>query len=86
MPRPIHYCTDARVIGTDFYLMEHVDGRIFVDPNLPGLNPDEREIVYEQMMTVLARLHEFDPSKISLGNYGKTSGNYYERQIKTWAM
>ena len=38
------------------------------------------------MMTVLTRLHQFNPSEIGLGDYGKVSGNYYERQIKTWAM
>ena len=79
VPRPIHYCPDPNVIGTEFYLMECVDGRIFVDPNLPGLNPDEKRVVHEQMIEVLAMLHRFDPSQVGLGNYGKASSNYYER-------
>jgi len=79
VPRPIHYCSDANIIGTEFYLMEYVDGRIFVDQNLPGLNPQEKKQVYEQMIEVLAKLHRFDPTQIGLGKFGKLSANYYER-------
>lgn len=60
-------------------MMEFMDGRIFVDQNLPQLNPDERAQAYDQMVKVLARLHSFDPEKIGLGKYGKMSNNYYER-------
>ena len=67
VPRPIHYCSDPAIIGTDFYLMEYVEGRIFEDPNLPGLNPNEKRAIHEQMVEVLARLHRFDPGQVGLG-------------------
>ena len=47
VPKPLHFCNDTKIIGTEFYIMEYVEGRIFVNPNLPELNPDEREIVYD---------------------------------------
>ena len=79
VPRPIHYCSDPKVIGTEFYLMEYLDGRIFVDNSLPGLNPEERRQVYAEVVDVLARLHRFDPNQIGLEKYGKANVNYYER-------
>lgn len=59
--------------------MEYVEGRIFVNSNLPELNPDEREIVYDEMMKLLAKLHNFDFNQIGLSKYGKADGNYYDR-------
>jgi len=47
VPQPYHYCKDESVIGTEFYLMEFMDGRIFLDNSLPGLSPDEREQAYD---------------------------------------
>ena len=61
MPRPVHYCADSKIIGTEFYVMEYVEGRIFTDLNLPGLNPAERRQVYEELVGVLAKLHSYDP-------------------------
>ena len=79
VPKPIHFCKDASVIGTEFYIMEYVDGRIFMDQNLPGLGPDERELVYKELMSVLARLHSLKPAQIGLDKYGKVTNDYFER-------
>jgi len=79
VPRPIHYCSDTSVIGTDFYLMDYVEGRVFTDPNLPGMNPDEKKSMHEQLVAVLATLHRFDANSIGLGDYGNTSKNYFDR-------
>jgi len=85
VPEPIHYCTQVDVIGTEFYIMKFVEGRIFTDQSLPGLSPEERELVYEQMASCLAKLHKFNPADIGLGDYSKAKGNYYARGIKTWS-
>lgn len=79
-------CTDRSVVGTEFYMMQFVDGRIFVDNHLPGLSPQERAQLYDEMVKVLAALHNFDYSKVGLGGYAKVGTNYYERQTKTWGM
>jgi aminoglycoside phosphotransferase (APT) family kinase protein len=65
--------------------MEFMDGRIFLDLNLPELSPDERQAAYDQMVSVLAKLHSYSPKAIGLGDYAKVDKNYYERQIKTWS-
>jgi aminoglycoside phosphotransferase (APT) family kinase protein len=76
-------CTDDGVIGAAFYIMDCVEGRIFRDPQLPGLSREERAAVYDEMNDVLARLHRVDYEAIGLGDYGKP-GNYFERQIGRW--
>ena len=76
-------CTDADVIGTDFYVMEYVEGRVFWDPTLPGLLPAERRGLYDAMNGVIARLHQVDYKGLGLGDFGK-SGNYVMRQIDRW--
>ena len=76
-------CEDDGVIGSAFYVMECVDGRIFRDPQLPGLSRDERAAVYDEMNDVLARLHRVDYAAVGLADYGKP-GNYFERQIGRW--
>jgi aminoglycoside phosphotransferase (APT) family kinase protein len=82
--RTVLYCDDPQVIGTPFYVMEHVDGRILRDPTLPGMAPAERAAHYDAMNDVLARLHRVEPETIGLGDYGKP-GNYFERQIGRWS-
>jgi aminoglycoside phosphotransferase (APT) family kinase protein len=76
-------CTDDTVIGAAFYIMSMVEGRIFWDGTLPGLAPEERRAIYQSEIRTLARLHQYDPGKIGLGDYGK-SGNYFARQIDRW--
>jgi len=81
--RAVVLCEDERVIGTAFYVMEHVEGRIFRDPTLPGVAPGERSAIYDAMNDVLARLHKVDVAAVGLGDYGKP-GSYFERQLSRW--
>ena len=76
-------CQDTSVIGTEFYLMDYVEGRIFWDPKLPGLQPAERAALYDEMNRVQAALHAVDPQAIGLADYGRP-GAYMARQVARW--
>lgn len=84
VPRPYVLCEDDEVIGTAFYIMEYVDGRIFWDLDLPNANPAGRAALYDHVNETLARLHSYDYTALGLEDYGKP-GNYFERQISRWA-
>ena len=84
VPRAVLFCPDRDVIGTPFYLMERLRGRIFWDPTLPELPRDERAGIYDGMNDALARLHKADPAAIGLSDYGRP-GNYFARQIGRWS-
>lgn len=75
---------DESVIGRAFYVMEHVEGRIFWNPTLPELGPTERGEIYDEMNRVLATLHAVDPHAAGLSDFGK-AGNYFTRQIGRWS-
>lgn len=77
-------CEDEGVIGTSFYVMDLVAGRIFWDSTLPDLSAQERPAYFDAMNAALAQLHCYDPAAIGLGDYGKP-GNYFARQITRWA-
>jgi aminoglycoside phosphotransferase (APT) family kinase protein len=77
-------CTDEAVIGTVFFVMDSVDGRVFRQPHLPGVPPHERAAIYENMADVLARLHGVNVAAVGLTDYGRP-GNYYARQIARWS-
>jgi aminoglycoside phosphotransferase (APT) family kinase protein len=77
-------CEDETVIGTAFYVMDCVDGRIFWEPRLPGMEPKERFAIYDSMNETFARLHTVDYEKLGLGDFGKP-GNYFARQIGRWS-
>lgn len=81
---PLLFCEDGSLIGTVFYVMDFVEGRIFRDLTLPGLEPAERGAVYQAMAATLARLHTLDPAAAGLAQYGRP-GNYLERQITRWS-
>jgi aminoglycoside phosphotransferase (APT) family kinase protein len=83
VPRMEHFCDDRAVIGTLFYIMEALDGRVFKDPALPGLEPCERAAIYDSMNEVLARLHVVDWRAIGLEGFGRP-GSYFARQINRW--
>ncbi|XP_061522142.1 nephrocystin-3-like isoform X2 [Phycodurus eques] len=83
VPQPLLHCTDLNVIGTEFYLMEHVVGRIFRDLRLPGVVPAERAALYVRAVEVLAKLHSLDLTSLRLDGYGKGAG-YYRRQVSMW--
>jgi aminoglycoside phosphotransferase (APT) family kinase protein len=83
VPRMLCLCEDPTVIGTKFYVMDWVEGRVFSEMLLPELTPAERQAVYLELARVLARLHRVDPSAVGLAEFGRP-GNYYERQISRW--
>jgi aminoglycoside phosphotransferase (APT) family kinase protein len=77
-------CLDDAVIGTPFYVMDFVDGRVFWDPLLPGMTPPERSAIFAEMNRVAAALHGVDFGAIGLADYGRP-GNYLARQIDRWS-
>lgn len=81
---PVLYCADDSIVGTAFFLMAYVAGRVFWEPQMPGSNPAERAAVYDAMNATLARLHAFDPSAIGLSDYGRGE-NYVSRQVERWS-
>uniref|UniRef100_A0A671K9Q3 Acyl-CoA dehydrogenase family member 11 n=1 Tax=Sinocyclocheilus anshuiensis TaxID=1608454 RepID=A0A671K9Q3_9TELE len=83
VPHPVLYCKDTHVIGTEFYIMEHVQGRIFRDLRLPGVSAAERTALYVAAVETLAKLHSLDVSTLELLGYGKGTG-YCKRQVCTW--
>jgi len=82
--RPLHLCTDASVVGSMFYLMEFVDGRIFWDPSLPDVAASDRAAYFDAIIATLAALHTVDVTAVGLGDYGKP-GNYFTRQLSRWS-
>lgn len=84
VPSVLLLCTDESLIGTPFFLMEHVSGRIFRHPWLPEIPAQDRGAIYEAMIDVLARVHTVDYASVGLGDFGKP-GNYYARQIARWS-
>ncbi|MBC7656291.1 MAG: phosphotransferase family protein [Frankiaceae bacterium] len=82
--RPLHLCTDESVIGSIFYLMAFVDGRIFWDPSLPELGVDDRAATFDALVGTLAALHRVDVAAVGLADNGKP-GNYFARQIARWS-
>jgi aminoglycoside phosphotransferase (APT) family kinase protein len=84
VPRTLALCEDAAVIGTAFYVMEYVVGRILWDPTLPGMERAARAAHYAELNRVIAALHRFDFAAAGLADYGKP-GNYIERQVARWA-
>lgn len=77
-------CTDDSVIGTWFYVMDMVEGRIFWDATVPGVSNAERAAIFDAMNETMARLHSVDYEAVGLGDYGRP-GNYFERQIGRWS-
>ena len=77
-------CTDEGVIGTWFYVMDMVDGRIFWNAALPGETPAARAAIYDAMNAAIAHLHTIEPAAIGLADYGR-SGRYIERQVARWS-
>ena len=78
-----HLCEDESIIGSMFYLMEFIDGRVMWDPALPEATPTDRAAIYAEMNRVLAALHSVDIEAVGLSDYGRP-GNYYERQVGRW--
>ena len=77
-------CLDDSVIGSWFYVMDMVEGRIFWDADVPGVSPQERGAIFDAMNATMAQLHSVDYVGVGLGEYGKP-GNYFARQITRWS-
>ena len=78
-------CTDDGVIGTMFYVMDMVEGRIFWDATIPDVSKAERVALFDAMNATMAQLHMVDYNAVGLGDYGRP-GNFFERQIRRWSQ
>jgi aminoglycoside phosphotransferase (APT) family kinase protein len=83
VPRVHLLCEDPSVIGTAFYVMDHVEGRSLWDPSLPGMSPPERAAIYDEMNRVIAALHGVDFAAAGLADFGRP-GAYLKRQVERW--
>ncbi len=84
-PKPYALCKDAAVIGTEFYVMDYVEGRLFWDAALPEVARADRRAIYDEMTRVIAALHAVDYTAVGLSDYGKP-GRYIERQVARWTQ
>jgi aminoglycoside phosphotransferase (APT) family kinase protein len=82
-PQPILFCEDEAVLGTAFYMVGFVGGRVFWDVEMPGCAPAERQAVYEHVIDTLARLHGFDIADLGLDDFGRRE-DYVGRQLSRW--
>jgi aminoglycoside phosphotransferase (APT) family kinase protein len=82
--RPLAFCADTEVIGSEFFVMEFVDGRLFWEADFPEVPTVERPLYFNAMNETIARLHSLDPESLSLAGYGR-SANYFDRQIGRWS-
>lgn len=83
VPRAYALCEDESVIGSVFYVMAMVEGRILWDGRLPDARPAERRAIYAVQIDTLAALHCIDPAAVGLADYGRP-GNYFARQLARW--
>ena len=83
VPRAICLCEDREVIGTPFYIMEFLQGRIFEDPSIPDVSPHERTEMWRSIVTTLAKFHSVKPSSVGMEDFGRHWG-FYNRQLKTF--
>ncbi len=83
VPRAYALCEDESVVGSAFYVMDMVEGRILWDGRLPDAGPAERRAIYDAEIDTLAVLHRVDPLAVGLGDYGRP-GNYFARQVARW--
>jgi aminoglycoside phosphotransferase (APT) family kinase protein len=81
---PVLYCDDAGIVGTAFYVMGFVAGRVFWDPHMAGADPAERTAVYDALNATIAQLHAFDPAAIGLKDFGRGE-SYVARQVERWS-
>ncbi|MBU2552705.1 MAG: phosphotransferase [Proteobacteria bacterium] len=84
VPEMYHLCRDESVMGTDFFIMEYVDGILVTNPSLQNATPDQRRAILSDLIRVLAELHSVDYEAVGLADFGKP-GNYFARQIAIWS-
>jgi len=83
IPDAVVLCEDPGVIGTPFFVMSHVPGRVMSDPTLPTLSPTDRRALIFSYVDTLVKLHTVDCRRVGLEDFGKP-GNYFARQISRW--
>ena len=84
VPEMIALCEDSSVIGTKFYVMEMIEGRLYTKTALPDVAKEDRRHVYFDMARILAALHRVDPGDVGLSDFGRP-GNYFARQVSRWS-
>src|SRR5260370_34230699 len=84
VPEVLVLCEDESIVGTMFYVMAHVPGRVFLDCSMPDLSRDERAAVFDSVNVTLARLNSVDYVAMGLADFGRP-GNYFTRQIARWS-
>ena len=83
VPKMVLFEPEPDIVGTPFYLMDKLEGRVFAEYSIPGVTPEHRHAMYLSMADTMARLHAVDWNNIGLGDYGKP-GNYFNRQVVRW--
>ncbi|KAF2716701.1 APH-domain-containing protein [Polychaeton citri CBS 116435] len=84
VPKTYCLCEDDGVVGTPFYIMEFLDGRIFEDPAIPDVSPKDRKAMWKSAVETLAKFHRVTPASVGLSSFGKPS-EFYNRQLNTFA-
>ena len=84
VPAPLHYCAERDVLGTPFYLMQRLEGRVFHAFSSPGVARGERAAMFESMVVTMAAIHRLDVAALGMSDYGRP-GNYFARQLKRWS-
>ncbi len=84
VPETFHLCEDDSIIGTPFFIMDMVEGRVLVETHLPSFTPEERRDLYRSFIEVGAALHRVDYGSVALETFGRP-GNYYARQVHRWS-
>ena len=83
VPDAICLCEDDSVIGTAFYIMSYLDGRIFEDPAIPGVSPADRRAMWHSIVTTLGKYHRVNPKSVGMEDFGRPN-NFYNRLMKTF--
>ncbi|KAF2161968.1 hypothetical protein M409DRAFT_27694 [Zasmidium cellare ATCC 36951] len=84
VPRALCLCQDDSVVGTAFYIMSFLNGRIFADPAIPDVSPEHRTAMWKSAVTTLAKFHRIPPRSVGMEDFGRPN-NFYNRQLKTFA-
>jgi len=84
VPPALAYCEDISILGTPFYIMGYIPGRLFYDCSMPDITPQERGAIFDSVNETLAKLHSVDLEANGLADYGRP-GNYFARQVSRWS-
>ena len=83
-PQALHLCQNTDIIGTEFFIMDMIEGRVFHDPGLPGVSKEGRRQYFDDYIRILANLHSIDIDAVGLSEFGRPNG-YLERQVERWS-